>query len=106
MMAECIPGGDGEFNGWLDDFVTYAGANWGKIGLADTRTRVASLSSKSPLVPPRPVGGRVPCPRGVEPIHVAAVKRGNGCFPCGRFCMCNDFRRCRESPLNPALPHV
>ena len=26
-MADYIPGGDAEFNTWLDNFVTYAGAN-------------------------------------------------------------------------------
>ncbi len=26
-MAATIPGGDAEFNAWLDNFVTYAGAN-------------------------------------------------------------------------------
>ncbi len=29
-MAGYIPGGDAEFNAWLDNFVTYAGANLAK----------------------------------------------------------------------------
>ena len=28
-MADDIPGGDAAFNAWLDNFVTYAGANFG-----------------------------------------------------------------------------
>ena len=29
-MADYIPGGDAEFNAWLDNFVTYANANLAK----------------------------------------------------------------------------
>jgi len=29
-MADYIPGGDAEFNAWLDNFVTYATANLAK----------------------------------------------------------------------------
>ncbi len=32
-MADYIPGGDAAFNGWLDNFVTYATANLANLGL-------------------------------------------------------------------------
>ncbi len=32
-MADYIPGGDAEFNAWLDNFVTYAGANLAALGV-------------------------------------------------------------------------
>jgi len=31
-MADYIPGGDAQFNAWLDNFVTYAGANLANLG--------------------------------------------------------------------------
>ena len=31
-MADYIPGGDAEFNAWLDNFVTYAGADLPGLG--------------------------------------------------------------------------
>ncbi len=33
-MAAYIPGGDAEFNAWLDNFVTYANANLANLDLA------------------------------------------------------------------------
>ena len=32
-MADYIPGGDAEFNAWLDNFITYANANLANLGL-------------------------------------------------------------------------
>ncbi len=32
-MPATIPGGDAEFNAWLDNFVTYATANMAILGL-------------------------------------------------------------------------
>lgn len=33
-MADYIPGGNAEFNAWLDNFVTHANANLAELGPA------------------------------------------------------------------------
>ncbi|MBN2559967.1 MAG: hypothetical protein JXQ75_03445 [Phycisphaerae bacterium] len=35
-MADYIPSADAAFNTWLDNFVTYAGANFADLGLQQT----------------------------------------------------------------------